>query len=96
MTFLISWQIYQGRTHDVLAHFAQLTKEQDDALMGDDITLIGRWHDVVSGAGVCVVESNSIEAVTAYALRWNNDMDISVQPVIDDEAARQLGSALVI
>ncbi|GAL04116.1 hypothetical protein JCM19237_2267 [Photobacterium aphoticum] len=31
MTFLISWQIYQGRTHDVLAHFAQLTKEQDDA-----------------------------------------------------------------
>ncbi|MGF1688998.1 DUF3303 domain-containing protein [Photobacterium japonica] len=96
MTFLISWQIYQGRTHEVLAHFAQLTQEQDKTLMGDDITLIGRWHDVVSGAGVCVVESNSIEAVTAYALRWNNDMDISVQPVIDDAVARVLGNTLLV
>ena len=94
MTFLITWQLYQGRLHPVLAHFAKLTEEQDKAVMGPDVKMIGRWHDLVSGTGVCIVESDSAEAVTAYALKWNNDMDITVQPVVDDAMARELGERL--
>ncbi|MGR5066636.1 DUF3303 domain-containing protein [Photobacterium sp. DNB22_13_2] len=94
MTFLISWQLYQGRLHPVLAHFSKLTEEQDKALMGPEITLIGRWHDLVSGTGVCIVESDSVEAVTAYALKWNSEMEITVQPVVDDAMAREMGERL--
>ncbi|MCG7588602.1 MULTISPECIES: DUF3303 domain-containing protein [Photobacterium] len=96
MTFLITWQLHQGKLHATLAHFSQLTTEQDQAMMGEEIKMIGRWHDLVSGTGVAICESDSIEAVSAYALKWNNDMDISVQAVVDDEQAKALGSRLLV
>ncbi|WP_299017933.1 DUF3303 family protein [uncultured Photobacterium sp.] len=96
MTFLITWQLHQGKLHPILAHFSQLTEEQDQTMMGDDIKMVGRWHDLVSGTGVAICESDSIEAISAYALKWNNDMDISVQVVVDDAQARMLGSRLLV
>jgi hypothetical protein len=96
MTFLITWQIHQGKLHPILAHFSQLSDEQDKAVMGDEIKMVGRWHDLVSGTGVAICESDSVAAISAYALKWNNDMDISVQVVVDDAAARQLGESLLL
>ncbi len=96
MTFLITWQIHQGKLHPILAHFSQLSDEQDKAMMGDEIKMIGRWHDLVSGTGVAICESDSAAAISAYALKWNNDMDISVQVVVDDTAARKLGESLLL
>lgn len=96
MTFLITWQLHQGKLHPTLAHFSQLSEEQDQAMMGDDIKMIGRWHDLASGTGVAICESDNIEAISAYALKWNNDMDISVQAVVDDDQAKALGSQLLV
>ncbi|ELR66685.1 hypothetical protein C942_04383 [Photobacterium marinum] len=96
MTFLITWQLHQGKLHPTLAHFSQLTEQQDQEMMGDDIKMIGRWHDLVSGTGIAICESDNIEAVTAYALRWNNEMDITLQVVVDDEQARALGNRLLV
>ncbi|WP_064609435.1 DUF3303 domain-containing protein [Photobacterium sp. J15] len=96
MTFLITWQLHQGKLHPTLAHFSQLTEQQDQEMMGEDIKMIGRWHDLVSGTGIAICESDNIEAVTAYALRWNNEMDISLQVVVDDEQARALGNRLLV
>ncbi len=31
MTFLITWQLHQGKLHPTLAHFSQLSEEQDQA-----------------------------------------------------------------
>ncbi|PSW21993.1 DUF3303 domain-containing protein [Photobacterium sanctipauli] len=95
MLFLVSWQLHEGRLHPVLAHFAQMSESLDKDMMGDEVTMVGRWHDLVSGSGVAIVESDSAEAVAAYALAWNSEMDISVQPVVDDAAARRLGSLLL-
>ncbi|MGF1715276.1 DUF3303 domain-containing protein [Photobacterium chitinilyticum] len=96
MTFLITWQLHQGKLHPTLAHFSQLSEEQDQAMMGEHIKMIGRWHDLASGTGVAICESDSIEAISAYALKWNSDMDISVQAVVDDEQAKTLGSQLLV
>ncbi|MGF1684156.1 DUF3303 domain-containing protein [Photobacterium makurazakiensis] len=95
MLFLVSWQFHEGRLHPVLAHFAQMNEGMDKEMMGDEMTMLGRWHDLVSGSGVAIIESDNAEAVTAYALAWNSEMDISIQPVVDDAAARRLGSLLL-
>ncbi|UXI03536.1 DUF3303 domain-containing protein [Photobacterium sp. TY1-4] len=95
MTFLVTWQLHQGKLHPILAHFSQLTDAQDQEMMGEHVKMIGRWHDLVSGTGVAVCESDNIEEIMAYALRWNNDMDISVQVVVDDAQAKALGSQLL-
>jgi hypothetical protein len=59
--------------------------------MGDSVTLIGRWHEVVSSAGVAIFESDSVAAVSNYLLNWNQVCDCDVTPVLDDEEARALG-----
>ena len=62
--------------------------------MGDSVTLIGRWHEVVSSAGVAIFESDSVAAVSNYLLNWNQVCDCDVTPVLDDEEARALGRSL--
>lgn len=93
MKFMVTWQLHPGKLHDTLAKFAQMTPAQDQALMGKQIKLIGRWHDVVRGRGVAVFESNSAEAVARYALNWNAAMDLESSVVLDDAETRALSKA---
>ena len=94
MKFMITWQLHEGKLHDTLSLFSQMTPEQDAALHGEDVTIIGRWHDLMSGSGVAIVESDNASAMSAYALAWNRNMDIDVAIVVDDDEARALGAGL--
>ena len=92
MKFLIQFTLHEEKRHDTLAMFAQMSAEEEQALMGDDIRLIGRWHDLAGGWGVSIIEASSAEAVATYSLHWNRFMDLEVTPVIDDESAKQIGT----
>lgn len=94
MKFMISWQMHEGKLHETLAMFASMTAEQEQAMMGDHVKLIGRWHDLVRGTGVAIYEADSAEAVSAYALRWNGQMDLDIALVTDDDEARAIGQGL--
>jgi len=94
MKFMITWQLHEGKLHDTLSMFSQMSAEQDKALMGDDVQMIGRWHDLTRGQGVAIFESNSAEALTKYALNWNRHMDMDIALVVDDEEAKVLGQTL--
>jgi hypothetical protein len=94
MKFLITWQIHEGKNHDTLALFSQMSPEQEEALMGPNVKLITRWHDLVRGTGAAVFEADSAEAINAYALNWNKYMDLDISAVVDDGAAREIGQAL--
>ena len=91
MKFMISWQFHPGKLHEGLAHFFQMTPEQDAVDHGKDIKLIGRWHDLARGRGVVILESDSGEAVSNWALNWNNILDEEVSVVLDDAEVRALG-----
>ena len=55
MKFMVTWIIPDGEArHDTLKIFSDMTAEQDQEMMGDSVTLIGRWHEVVSSAGVAI------------------------------------------
>lgn len=94
MKFMISWSLYSESQHDTLALFSNMAPEEEKALMGDNVRLIGRWHDVVSGEGVAIVESDNFEAVSAYALNWNRFMHMDITPVMDDEETRNVGRSV--
>ena len=95
MKFMVEWQMHEGELHDTLATFSQMTTEQDSELMGNELTLIGRWHDVVGARGVAIFETDNAEAISAYSLVWNTYMDLEITPVIDDDEAKRLGAGLV-
>ena len=94
MTFLLTWQLHEGKLHDTLAHFARMSEHEEQGLMTDKVRLVGRWHNIVRGSGAAVFESDSIEALTAYAMQWNRFMDLEISPVVDDAGARELGKRL--
>ena len=94
MLFQVSFQLHEGFNHDVIRHFAAMTPEEDEALMGDNLKLVGRWHNLVNGSGVAIFETDDIKAITAYAMGWNQFMDLDISPVVDDETGREIGKNL--
>jgi hypothetical protein len=91
MKLMVTWQMHPGKLQDTLAKFAKMTPEQDQALAGKKVKLIGRWHDLARGRGVAIFESDSAAAFSKYALAWNGFMDMDVSVVLDDEETRALG-----
>ncbi len=94
MKFLITWQLHEGKLHDTLSLFSKMTAEEEQAMMGDQIKLITRWHDLVGGRGIAIAESDSAEARSAYSLGWNASMDVDISVVVDDDTAKAIGSQL--
>ena len=94
MKFLITWELHEGKLHDTLRAFANMTDEQDKAVMGDKMKLLGRWHDLARGTGAAVFETDDADALTAYSMRWNAHMDLDISVVVGDDEARALGKAL--
>lgn len=91
MKLMVTWQMHPGKLHDTLAKFAKMTLEQDQALAGEQLKLIGRWHDLPRGRGVAIFESDSAAALSKYSLAWNGFMDLDVAIVLDDAETRALG-----
>jgi hypothetical protein len=94
MKFMIAWQLHEGKLQDVLSIFSKITPEQDQALMGDNVKLVGRWHDLVRGQGVAIFESDNAEALSTYSLNWNAHMDLDIALVVEDEEARAIGNKM--
>ena len=49
---------------------------------------------MVNGSGVAIFETDDINAITAYAMGWNQFMDLDISPVVDDETGREIGRNL--
>lgn len=93
MQFMITWEVPIENRQKALAGFSQLSTEQEAAMMGSEIKLVGRWHDLVQRKGVCILESDNAEAVSAYAMKWNTLMNFELGVVVEDEQAKALGVA---
>ncbi len=91
MKFLITWQIHEGKLHDTLALFSEMSAEQEEALMGGKMKLLNRWHDLIRGTGAAIYETDAAEAISAFSLNWNKFMDLDISVVVDDETAREIG-----
>ena len=91
MKVLVTWQINEDKFSEILSRFSHMTAEQEQALMGEHMKIIGRWHDVVRGTGAAVYEADSVEAVSAYALHWNSLMELDLSLVLDDDECKALG-----
>jgi len=48
--------------------------------------LIGRWH-APGNIGVLIIEANDVVAINKYMMQWDDLVDVSVTPVMDDAGA---------
>jgi hypothetical protein len=54
------------------------------------VKLLGRWTRADLGGGFDLLESNDTIALAEFAHRWSDLMDLSIAPVLDDEALSEV------
>ena len=91
MKFMLLYKLHPDKRHDALKGFSAMTVEDDTTDMGDQIKMIGRWHDIAHSKGVAIFESDNAEAISNWALNWNGVLDLEITPVLDDAETRALG-----
>lgn len=90
MKFMVNWRVHENSRHDALKVFSGMSDGEAAAEFGD-VTVIGRWHDLVGFTGVAIVESDDTEALAEWLLQWNHMVDVETTPVLDDQEARAVG-----
>lgn len=93
MLFLSTWRCQTGKIGDTYKAFMDMAPGDAVADGGPKIKLLGRWHDMATGSGVAVWESDDPQAMALYSLNWNDALDIDVVPVVDDATARAISKA---
>jgi hypothetical protein len=93
MKFMVQWRVFPELRHDVLKGFSMMSDDDLQNDLGDEIKLIGRWHDVSRFEGVAICECENAQAIANWALNWNNAMELETSVVLDDDEVRALGKA---
>lgn len=91
MKFMLSWRVHPEKRQEAFKAFSQMTSTDDANDRGSEIKLIGRWHDLSRFTGVAICEATDAQALAAWALNWNNVLDLETVPVLDDDEARAVG-----
>jgi uncharacterized protein with GYD domain len=93
MKFMLTWRVHPDKRQPALDAFSQMTSDDDKKDMGDNIKLIGRWHDLSQFTGVAICESDDPQALANWALNWsaNGMLDVQTALVLNDEEARAVG-----
>lgn len=86
MLFTAQWTVKVEDKVKVWNAFGNMSPEDHRATEGPDLKLVGRWHKPDGSGGICVVESDSIEAVVKLCLNWAHVSNITVSPCLEDEA----------
>jgi hypothetical protein len=82
--------MYDATKLDCYRAFSQMSPEDDRKDAGEDIDIVGRWHTVGGGEGVCICETNNGTALTAWMSNWAGMCDIKVTPVVNDHTVRHV------
>jgi hypothetical protein len=91
MLFYVKYQVDRDKQSDTQAFFANMSEEEREKEIPDGVNLVGRWHDLPNGWGVAIVEAESQEALTGWAMSWSGACTFPViTPVVDDDTGTKL------
>ena len=90
MLFQISWKMYSDKKLDCFKAFSQMTPDDDVKDAGPNIKIVGRWHSVGGGRGVCICETDNVEDLTSWMVNWAGMCEIDVIPVVEDATVRSV------
>jgi len=97
MLFSVTWRMFDNTKLDCYRAFMAMSPEDDVADTGKGVSIVGRWHTVGSGSGICIAETDSAAALTSWVVNWAGLCDITISPVTDDVTTRAvLNSKLAV
>ena len=90
MLYQISWSIYPDKKVECNKLFGSMSPDDDVKDAGEKVKIVGRWHQLGGGKGVCICETDDDKALASWMQNWQGMCDISVVPVINDEDTRAI------
>jgi len=82
MKFMATWKIPPANQRAAAERF--LT---GGAPVPEGATLLGRWHAPGSATGFILCEADDLGPVAAHMAEWGDLLELTVTPVLEDEAA---------
>tara|TARA_B100001093_G_C26840877_1_gene1020493 strand:+ start:1518 stop:1826 length:309 start_codon:yes stop_codon:yes gene_type:complete len=89
MLFQVSWSISPHKRLECWEIFGNMKPEDDLKDAGENIKVIGRWHQMGGGGGTCICECNNAADLNSWMLNWASICDLTVVPVVEDSVARE-------
>ena len=85
--FVTKWKIKPEHFIDAIKRFTSGDPSEE---FPEGVRLVGRWHIPASNSGVAVVEADNAESAIRWTLKWNDLMDITLEPAVEDETGVQM------
>ena len=70
--------------------FASMTLEELNAQFPKGSTKLARYHDLTSGSGIVLIETNDPTLAIRHVNPWTEVCDSTITPVVDDKTALEI------
>ena len=70
--------------------FASMTLEELNAQFPEGSTKLARYHDLTSGSGIVLIETDDPTLAIRHVNPWTEVCDAIISPVVDDKTALEI------
>ena len=70
--------------------FASMTLEELNAQFPEGSTKLARYHDLTSGSGIVLIETDDPTLAIRHVNPWTEVCDSTISPVVDDKTALEI------
>ena len=79
MKFMITWTSSPANSKATLSRFMETGGSPPSG-----VTMLGRWHAPHNNRGFCLAETNDAKALYEWVNQWNDLLEFTLSPVIED------------
>ena len=91
MLFAVTATYESGNMGTLVKRFVAETKKGEF----DDMTLVARYHSLLTKWACIVVETDSVESLQLWSIKFNDLVDFEIHPVVTDEEVGPIVDALL-
>jgi len=88
MKYISHWKVPQGTVNAAIKRFLETGGTPPEG-----VKMLGRWHGM-NGEGFAISESTDAKAMFQWYAQWNDVLDLTVTPCVEDAEAGPIMAAL--
>jgi len=91
MLFAVTASYESGNMGTLVKRFVDETEKGEFG----DITLVARYHSLLTKWACIIVETDSVESLQLWSIKFNDLVDFEIHPVLTDEEVGPIVDALM-
>jgi len=80
MKYMVVWSISEDNFKETIERFATENPQPPDG-----VTMVGRWHEMGTGKGFALFDTDDTVGLSQYIMGWADLVDQQIVPVIEDQ-----------